>query len=84
MKTLTLWCALLLAGCGTTYHAQVVQPSNPMPESVRAKCDLIPVELAHQAHAGNALDAYDSLVGLYGECALRDKAKADWISSQGQ
>ncbi len=77
-------CLVTLSGCGTLYQAMVAQPTNLMPESIRQKCEPIPVELAHKAHAGNLMDAYDSLVGLYGECALRDRAKANWVGAQNQ
>lgn len=85
MKLLTA-CALavLLSGCGTTYKFNVSQDSNKMPESARQKCDPIPKELQRGASMGNQTVAYDNLIGLYGECAVRDAAKADWISSQNQ
>ena len=79
-----LLAAVLLTGCGTTYKSNVVQETNTMPEDVRVRCDLIPESLQHSSHAGNVSNAYDELIGLYGECALRDAAKAKWIGSQGQ
>ena len=75
---------VILTGCGTTYRAEVAQPTNKMDTSVRERCQPIPVELQHKSHMGNLETAYDDLIGLYGKCAIRDKAKADWIESQGQ
>lgn len=74
----------LLAGCGSTYRYSVDAATNTMPGSVRQKCEPIPKELKRGASMGDQTKAYDSLVGLYGECAERDAAKADWIASQGQ
>ena len=76
--------AAMLAGCGTTYKFNVSQDANKMPESVRQKCEPIPKSLQRGASMGNQTVAYDNLIGLYGECAQRDAAKADWISSQNQ
>lgn len=84
MKPFVFLLATLLVGCGTTYKCEVTQPKNRMPESTRILCDPIPESLKHGANAGNVVNAYDELIGLYGECALRDKAKADWVGSQGQ
>lgn len=76
--------AVLLSGCGAKYNYSVEGAVNKMPESVRQKCDPVPKELRHGANMGDQTKAYDNLVGLYGECAERDAAKADWIASQGQ
>lgn len=76
--------AALLAGCGTSYKFSVDQTALTMPEAVRQKCDQIPKELQRGASMGNQTTAYNNLIGLYGECAKRDAAKADWISSQDQ
>lgn len=85
MKILTVCLlSLLLPGCGSIYKFSVDEAANKMPEDVRQKCDPIPKELQRGASMGNQTMAYDNLVGLYGECAKRDAAKADWISSQGQ
>lgn len=85
MRALTIGLlAVLLAGCGTTYKYSVDAATNTMPGSVRQKCDPIPKELKRGANMGDQTKAYDRLVGLYGECAERDAAKADWIASQGQ
>lgn len=85
MKILTVCLlSLLLPGCGATYKFSMDEAANKMPEDVRQKCDPIQKELQRGAGMGNQTMAYDNLVGLYGECAKRDAAKADWISSQGQ
>lgn len=86
MKALTICLlAVLLAGCGTQYKFSVDQTANTMPESVRQKCDPVPKEVSRRENSmGKLYTAYDNLVGLYGECAKRDAAKADWITSQGQ
>lgn len=78
--------AAILAGCSSApkYNFTVDAAANKMPEAVRQKCDPIQKELGHDASMGNQTRAYDNLIGLYGECAKRDAAKADWISSQGQ
>lgn len=85
MKTLTIvLLAAMLAGCGAKYNYTVDAAVNRMPESVRQKCDPVPKDLKRGATMGDQTKAYDNLVGLYGECAERDAAKADWIASQGQ
>lgn len=85
MKHLTICLlAVLLTGCGAKYNYTVDAAVNRMPESVRQKCDPVPKDLKRGASMGDQTKAYDSLVGLYGECAERDAAKADWIASQGQ
>lgn len=85
MRALTICLlAVLLSGCGTTYKYSVDAGTNTMPEAVRQKCDPVPKELKRGASMGDQTKAYDNLVGLYGECAERDAAKADWIASQGQ
>lgn len=85
-KVTLLAMAVILAGCSSApkYSFTVDEAANKMPEAVRQKCDPIPKELRHGAGMGNQTVAYDNLIGLYGECAERDAAKADWISSQGQ
>jgi hypothetical protein len=77
--------AVVLTGCADTYKFSVDQTANKMPESVRQKCDPVPKEVSRKENSmGKLYTAYDNLVGLYGECAKRDAAKADWITSQGQ
>ena len=85
-KVTLLALAAILAGCSSApkYNFTVDAATNKMPEAVRQKCDAIPKELGPGATMGNQTVAYNNLVGLYGECAKRDAAKADWISSQGQ
>lgn len=85
MKYLTIaLLAVMLTGCGAKYQYSIDAAVNKMPESVRQKCDPVPKDLKHGATMGDQTKAYDNLVGLYGECAERDAAKADWIASQGQ
>lgn len=76
--------AVLLSGCAPKYKYSVDAATNTMPESVRQKCDPVPKDLKRGASMGDQTKAFDNLVGLYGECAERDAAKADWIASQGQ
>ena len=85
-KVTLLALAAILAGCSSApkYSFTVDAATNKMPEAVRQKCAPIPKELGPGASMGNQTVAYDNLIGLYGECAERDAAKADWISSQGQ
>lgn len=85
MKVMTIAMAVILAGCSSApkYNFTVDEATNKMPEAVRQKCDPIPKELGQDASMGNQARAYDNLIGLYGECAKRDAAKADWIKSQG-
>lgn len=91
MKALTIGLlAVLLSGCGAKYNYSVEAAVNKMPESVRQKCEPIDKKLVKKegevdsVPMGDLLKAKDYLVGLYGECAERDAAKADWIASQGQ
>ncbi|MNC63654.1 hypothetical protein D3C76_388880 [compost metagenome] len=86
MKVTLLAMAVILAGCSSApkYNFTVDAATNKMPEAVRQKCEPIPKELEHGAAMGNQTVAFDNLIGLYGVCAERDAAKADWISSQGQ
>lgn len=90
MKHVTIiMLAVLLAGCGTTYKYSVDEAKTKAPESVKVKCDTIDKTLvkkdgqADSVPMGDLLKANDYLIGLYGECATRDAAKADWIASQG-
>lgn len=86
MKVTLLAMAAILAGCSSApkYSFTVDAATNKMPEAVRQKCEPIPKELHPGATMGGQTVAFDNLIGLYGECAERDAAKADWISSQGQ
>lgn len=85
MKKVTLCLmALLLTGCGTTYKVSVDEAKQHMPEAVKERCEPLPKPLSRGASMGDLTKAYDQVNGLYGECAVRDAAKADWIDSQGQ
>lgn len=86
MKKLMLVAALtILSGCSGNSHpaTQVVvdQAKPQMRESLRVTCP--PVELDPGDTMGTLYKAYSDLLGLYGECATRDKNKADWVASQG-
>lgn len=82
---LVLVAALVIVGCSSApqYSFTVDSERDPAPESVKERCDLLPKEASGEAPMGNILRAYDSLIGLYGICAERDAAKANWITSQG-
>lgn len=92
MKILmTVALVALLSGCGgTTFKYSVDAATQTMPESVREKCPTIDKKLvkkegqADSVPMGDLMKSNDYLIGLYGECATRDAAKADWIKSQGQ
>lgn len=86
MKVTLLAMAVILAGCSSAqkYSFTVDAATNKMPEAVRQKCEPIQKELQPGSTMGSQTVAFDNLIGLYGECAERDAAKADWISSQGQ
>ena len=83
MKYLVLLiAAVALGGCGhipVTVDAAVV-PRDP---SVQTPCDLVPPSPARGSSFGEVYTFSQTMVGLYGECALRDQAKGDWIESQG-
>ena len=86
MKALIALAVLAISGCSGApkYIFTLEEAANKTPEAVRQKCEPIPKELRKGSTMGNQTVAYDNLIGLYGECAKRDAAKADWISSQGQ
>jgi|GEM_PF-4594700 hypothetical protein len=88
MKMIILaFMSIILSGCGTPvphYNFAVDTPMQKAPADIKAKCDPVPKELQHGATMANQTTAYDNLVGLYGVCAQRDAAKADWLTSQGQ
>ena len=81
----------LVAGCSTTpkYNVTVDAAKTQAPEAVKVRCDPIDKKMVKRAGEkdsvpmGDLLKAKDYLVGLYGECATRDAAKADWMESQG-
>lgn len=81
----------LVAGCssGPKYNVTVDAATTKAPEAVKVRCDPIDKKMVKRAGEkdsvpmGDLLKSNDYLVGLYGECATRDAAKADWIDSQG-
>lgn len=85
MKKLMLVATLMIAGCGTTPKAPTVIVADAKPkssESVKQRCEPLPGDIDGDA-MGDLYKGYTYLQGLYGECAKRDGAKADWIASQG-
>lgn len=86
MKKLMLVAALMLAGCaeppkpGPTVIVSDAKPKAS--ESVKQRCDPLPADIDGDA-MGDLYKGYTYLQGLYGVCAKRDGAKADWIASQG-
>lgn len=84
-KVLILAIALALPGCGATntYKNYVQDDKNPVDPNVNVTCDLVPETPPRSSDFGEVYEFANDMVGLYGVCALRDKAKADWIKSQG-
>lgn len=82
---LALAAALALAGCGTTttFKTYVQDDKLPVDPNVGVTCDLVPETPPRSSSFGAVYEFANEMVGLYGVCALRDKAKADWIKSQG-
>lgn len=72
--------AIALAGCSAIEVKPDAIPVNPM---ISELCDLVPDPPPRGAAMGDLYTFSHEMIGLYGECALRDKAKADWIKSQG-
>lgn len=86
MKTiLMLILAAALAGCGTTNTYKVTQQDDKVPvdPNVNATCDIVPDTPPRKSSFGTVYEFANKMVGLYGECAIRDQAKANWIKSQG-
>ena len=83
MKYLALAIALMLGGCGTTYEVRVDQDKVPLDKAVGEQCAPGPSTPARNSSFGTVYEFANKMVGLYGECALRDQAKANWIKSQG-
>lgn len=75
--------ALSLAGCGTTYRFNVNQDTAPLTPENAQPCDLVPTAPGKGASFGQVYEFSNKMVGLYGECAVRDRGKYDWIKSQG-
>lgn len=86
MKKLMLVAALtFMAGCSDKPRPAtqvVVDQAKPhMSESLRVTCPA--VDLDPGENMGTLYKAYSDLLGMYGDCATRDKNKADWVASQG-
>lgn len=80
---IALCAALALSGCGTTYTYRLDQEKVPADPLVSEVCPIVPDPPARGADFGEVYTFGQTMVGLYGECALRDRAKAKWIKSQG-
>ncbi|WP_441280545.1 hypothetical protein [Tardiphaga sp. 862_B3_N1_1] len=86
MKSLAIiLAAVLLTGCGATSKKVVMlDPIKPrMPADVRQKCDPVPNAPPRGSSMGDLYTWSDSMVDLYADCALRDRAKLRWVESQG-
>lgn len=84
MKTiLAIVLAATLAGCGSSYKYTVADDKAPLDPAVAEPCDLVPDAPARGLTMGQLYDFSNSMVGLYGECAIRDMGKYRWIKSQG-
>lgn len=75
--------ALMLGGCGTTYQVRVDADHAQVDPAVSEVCDLVPAPPPRNSSFGTVYEFSSKMVGLYGECAVRDRAKYDWIKSQG-
>ena len=74
--------AIALGGCS---HTQVTVDAGVVPKDplVQQACDPIPSTPPRGSSFGEVYTFSQAMVGQYGECALRDQAKAHWIESQG-
>lgn len=75
--------ALSLAGCGTTYRFNVNQDAAQLDPANAQPCDPVPDPPPKGSSFGQVYEFSNKMVGLYGECAVRDRGKYDWIKSQG-
>lgn len=83
-KVLIIAMGLLLAGCGTTYKPSVAADVAKLDPAAAVVCDLVPAAPKRgEADMGQLYTFADEMVGLYGECAIRDRGKYRWIKSQG-
>lgn len=83
MKVLVLAALLALGGCGTTYQVRSDAHIAAVPADVKKECDPVPEAPARGSDFGALYQFATALVAKYGECALRDQAKANYITSQG-
>ncbi len=82
---------LAVAGCSSApkYSVTVDAAKTKAPESVKERCGTIDKKMVKREGVkdsvpmGDLLKSNDYLISLYGECAARDAAKADWMDSQG-
>ncbi len=83
-KTMLVATLLMLAGCAPRLAPTViVADAKPKAsELVKVKCDQLPPDIEDDT-MGALYRGYTQLQGMYGECAKRDAAKAEWIASQG-
>lgn len=84
MKAILIAAALLLVGCGHNPPAPVEPNTLPLDPATAERCDPVPdAPPRDTATMGQLLKFSDLMVGIYGECAVRDAGKYDWIKSQG-
>lgn len=84
MKRILIISTLALAGCKNTPQDQPDPNVLPLGPAIETKCAIVPdAPPRDSAHMGQLLVFSDQMVAQYGECALRDAAKYDWIKSQG-
>lgn len=83
MKYLALAIALMLGGCGTTYEVSVNEDKAKLDPSVAVPCDPVPATPPRGSSMGALYEFGNKMVGLYGECAIRDRGKYNWIKDQG-
>lgn len=73
----------MLGGCGTTYQVRVDADRAQVDPAVSEVCDIVPEAPPRKSSFGTVYEFGNKMVLLYGECAIRDRAKYDWIKSQG-
>ena len=83
MRYLALAIALMLGGCGTTYEVRVDADQAKADRALTETCDIVPDPPSRGSSFGTVYEFGNKMVGLYGECAVRDRAKYDYIKSQG-
>lgn len=76
--------SLAVSGCAaSTPNARVDASRSIAPANLTTTCDPLP-RLGKPAPMGALLEYSDMVVGMYGECARRDRAKAEYIKSMHQ
>lgn len=84
IRLIALALLVLLTGCGTKPEAPALPPLYPeMTANVRTSCPALPKPVARAGGStmGDLYSFNDEIVGLYVECAVRDRAKLDWINA---